>query len=47
MDLFSLAFLVGRVVFGGYFVLAGLNHFSQLKGMSQVVAAMVMGTSQL
>lgn len=39
MDLFSLAFLLGRVIFGGYFVLAGINHFSQLPTMSQVAAA--------
>ena len=32
-------FLVGRVVFGGFFLYNGINHFKQLKGMAQYAAA--------
>lgn len=39
MDLSTFALLIGRVVFGGYFIVGGLNHFGQLQGMSQMVAA--------
>lgn len=32
-------FLLGRVLFGGYFMLAGLNHFIHLKMMSGYAAS--------
>lgn len=32
-------FLLGRVLFGGYFMLAGLNHFMHLKMMSGYAAS--------
>lgn len=28
-------FLLGRLIFGGFFVLNGLNHFTQKKGLSE------------
>lgn len=30
----QLAFLVGRILYGGYFFLAGIKHFKQLGGMA-------------
>lgn len=29
----ELLFLLGRLLFGGYFVLSGINHFSKFEGM--------------
>lgn len=28
-------FLIGRLIFGGFFILNGINHFTQKKGMAQ------------
>lgn len=28
-------FLIGRVIFGGFFVLNGINHFAQKKGLAE------------
>jgi putative oxidoreductase len=30
----EIAILLGRILFGGYFVVSGLNHFTQKKGLS-------------
>lgn len=30
----EIAFLLGRLIFGGYFVMSGINHFTQKKNMS-------------
>ncbi len=35
----DLALLVGRLIFGGYFLWAGLNHFRRLGMMAQYAAA--------
>lgn len=32
-------FLVGRLIFGGYFIVNGLNHFSQKKGLTEYARA--------
>jgi len=32
-------FLLGRVVFGGFFLYNGINHFMQLKGLAQYAGA--------
>ena len=29
-----IAFLIGRIIFGGYFIMGGLNHFAKLDFMS-------------
>ena len=31
-------FLIGRAIFGGYFIMSGINHFKQRKQMSQYAA---------
>lgn len=33
------AFLVGRIVFGGFFLYNGINHFKQQKALSQYASA--------
>lgn len=33
------AFLIGRLVFGGFFITAGINHFRQRKGTAQYAGA--------
>jgi putative oxidoreductase len=35
----KIPFLMGRIVFGGFFLYNGINHFRKLKTMSQYVAA--------
>ena len=35
----KIPFLISRLVFGGYFLYAGINHFKQRKPMSQHVAS--------
>lgn len=32
-------FLIGRAIFGGYFIMSGINHFKQSKQMAQYAAA--------
>ena len=32
-------FLIGRVMFGGYFIMSGINHFKRQKQMAQYAAA--------
>ena len=32
-------FLIGRAIFGGYFIMSGINHFKQTKQMAQYAAA--------
>jgi putative oxidoreductase len=32
-------FLLGRLLFGGYFIMSGINHFKQKKQMTQYAAA--------
>jgi putative oxidoreductase len=32
-------FLIGRAMFGGYFIMSGINHFKQSKQMAQYAAA--------
>ncbi len=32
-------FLIGRLLFGGFFLYSGINHFKELKGMSQYAQA--------
>jgi len=32
-------FLIGRAIFGGYFILGGVNHFKQQKQLAQYAAA--------
>ena len=31
----SIAFLIGRIIFGGFFISSGINHFKKLDYMSQ------------
>ncbi len=31
----KIPFLIGRLVFGGYFLYAGINHFKQRKPLAQ------------
>lgn len=33
----AIAFLIGRIIFGGFFIMAGFNHFAQLNSMSGYV----------
>ena len=33
------AFLVGRILFGGYFIRSGINHFLNLEGMASYTAS--------
>lgn len=33
-EIYILAFLIGRILVGGFFILAGINHFAQLKMMA-------------
>lgn len=33
MDLYTILFLLGRVIFGGYFIMSGLRHFTGHQGM--------------
>ena len=33
-ELYSVAFLVGRILIGGFFIIAGFNHFIRLKMMA-------------
>jgi len=33
-ELYTAAFLVGRILIGGFFIIAGFNHFAQLKMMA-------------
>ena len=35
----SLIFLIGRVIFGGYFVMAGYNHYKHLNNMAGYAAS--------
>lgn len=35
----DIVFLVGRIIFGGYFVMSGFNHFKNLVGMSGYAAS--------
>ncbi len=35
----KVAFLLGRIAFGGFFVYSGINHFKQLRGMAQYAGA--------
>lgn len=39
MDYTIIAFLLGRIIFGGYFLMSGWNHFKHLEGTSQYAAA--------
>jgi len=32
-------FLLGRMIFGGYFIFSGINHFTQRRSMAQYAAA--------
>ncbi|MGH9404110.1 MAG: DoxX family membrane protein [Terriglobia bacterium] len=34
-----IAFLIGRIIFGGFFIMAGFNHFAELDSMSGYVKA--------
>ena len=34
MGIYNLAFLIGRILAGGFFIIAGINHFAQLKMMA-------------
>jgi len=34
MDLYEILFLVGRLIFGGYFIMSGWNHFTMHLGMT-------------
>jgi|SRR5579875_637059 len=33
------AFLIGRIVFGGFFLYSGINHFKQRQGLAQYAGA--------
>lgn len=33
------AFLIGRILFGGFFLYSGINHFKQKEGLSQYAGA--------
>ena len=33
------AFLIGRIVFGGFFLYSGINHFKQKQGMTQYASS--------
>lgn len=33
------AFLIGRIVFGGFFLYSGINHFKQKQGLAQYAGA--------
>jgi uncharacterized membrane protein YphA (DoxX/SURF4 family) len=35
----KIPFLLGRLIFGGYFVMSGMNHFKEHKTMSQFAAS--------
>lgn len=35
----DIAFLIGRIILGGFFAFSGLNHFMQLEGMSGYAAS--------
>jgi uncharacterized membrane protein YphA (DoxX/SURF4 family) len=35
----EILFLVGRIIVGVYYVMTGLNHFTQTEGMAQMTAA--------
>lgn len=39
MDAITFLFLVGRIIYGGYFLMAGLNHFLKNEMMSQYAAS--------
>ncbi len=39
MELNTLLFLVGRIVFGGYFIMSGLNHFQHADMLSGYAAS--------
>jgi putative oxidoreductase len=38
-DLMSTLLLIGRILFGGYFLFSGINHFLNLQGMSAYAAS--------
>ena len=38
-DVMRLPFLLGRILFGGFFLYSGINHFKELKKLSQYAAA--------
>ncbi|HEY6443682.1 MAG TPA: DoxX family membrane protein [Candidatus Acidoferrales bacterium] len=33
-EIYSIAFLIGRILIGGFFIIAGINHFARLKMMA-------------
>ena len=35
----NIAFLIGRIIFGGYWLMGGFNHFKNLNYMSQYAKA--------
>jgi uncharacterized membrane protein YphA (DoxX/SURF4 family) len=35
----NIAFLIGRIIFGGYWLMAGFNHFKNLNYMSEYAKA--------
>jgi len=35
----KIPFVLGRLIFGGFFLYNGINHFKQLKGMTQYVGS--------
>lgn len=37
MNLMTSAFLLGRIIFGGYWIMSGVNHFTHLRTMAEYV----------
>ena len=35
----DIAFLIGRIILGAYFIFSGINHFAQMKMMNEYVVA--------
>jgi len=38
-DIMRAPFLLGRLIFGGYFIFSGINHFKKPREMAQYAAA--------
>lgn len=39
MEISAILFLIGRILFGGFFIMNGINHFTKNAGMSQYAAS--------
>ena len=43
----EIVFLLGRLIFGGYFVMQGINHFVQKKGLTEYARAKHVASPEL